>query len=117
MGIFSSFFGNLFDDRPAVNIDGTPMSGDFDINGNPYGVTQSDDFTIDGPSHDSLSADVEIESSTFDSCSSISSDDCFSSSTSAFSTDDSFSPSFEVDDAFSSDFSISDDSFSSSWDD
>ena len=88
-----------------------------DINGNSYGVTQSDDFVSDALSHDSFSADVEIESSTFDSCSLISSDDCFSSSTSAFSTDDSFSPSFGDDDAFSSDFSISDDAFSSSWDD
>ena len=104
MGIFTSFFENLFDDRPTVNIDGTPMCGDVDINGNSYGVAQSDDFVSDALSHDSLSADVEIESSTFDSCSSIS-------------TDDSFSPSFGDDDAFSSDFSISDDAFSSSWDD
>lgn len=24
---------------PAVNVDGTPMSGDLDINGNPFGIT------------------------------------------------------------------------------
>lgn len=27
--------------RPSVNIDGSPMVGDVDINGNPYGITGS----------------------------------------------------------------------------
>ncbi|WP_312587228.1 hypothetical protein [Comamonas terrigena] len=30
--------------RPVVNIDGTPMVGDIDINGNPFGVTNDDSF-------------------------------------------------------------------------
>ena len=36
-GLFSSWFS------PSVNIDGTPMIGDsnIDVNGNPYGVTDS----------------------------------------------------------------------------
>jgi hypothetical protein len=28
-----------FNDEPTVNIDGTPMVGDVDIHGDPYGVT------------------------------------------------------------------------------
>lgn len=32
------------DDKPAFNIDGSPMLGDFDANGNPYGVTGRDPF-------------------------------------------------------------------------
>lgn len=42
---FSEFTAGLHDDNavsaPSVNIDGTPMMGAVDINGNPYGVTQS----------------------------------------------------------------------------
>lgn len=30
--------------KPMVNIDGTPMMGDFDMNGNPFGVTNPDSF-------------------------------------------------------------------------
>ncbi len=116
MGIFSSFFGNLFDDRPAVNIDGTPMSGDFDINGNPFGVTEADHGANDAFSSDTTSLDMGNDASLFDASSSSAFDDTSSSSIST-SSDDSFSPSFEVDDAFSSDFSTSDDAFSSSWDD
>ena len=36
---------------PAVNVDGTPMSGDLDINGNPFGITSgssSDDSHMCG---------------------------------------------------------------------
>lgn len=42
MGIISSIFGSLYNSKPAVNIDGAIMVGDIDINGNFYGVTQSD---------------------------------------------------------------------------
>lgn len=34
--------------KPMVNIDGTPMMGDVDINGNPYGVTQVGSFGSSG---------------------------------------------------------------------
>lgn len=36
---------------PSVNIDGTPMCGSVDANGNPYGVTSHDSF-----GHDSFSS-------------------------------------------------------------
>lgn len=36
----------MIDTSPAVNIDGTPMCGDMDIHGNPFGVTSSDDDTF-----------------------------------------------------------------------
>lgn len=42
MGLFSFLFGSTESDvatEPTVNIDGTPMCGSVDINGNPYGVT------------------------------------------------------------------------------
>ena len=34
-----SDIGGIYFSRPMVNIDGTPMIGDVDMNGNPYGVT------------------------------------------------------------------------------
>ena len=33
--------GSFLDNGPSVNIDGSPMSGGIDIQGNPYGVTDS----------------------------------------------------------------------------
>lgn len=59
MGIFSSIFGGLFDSGPSVNIDGTPMVGAIDINGNPFGVTESD-F---GTSNDSFGSDFSSSDS------------------------------------------------------
>ena len=118
MGIFSSFFGSLVDDKPTVNIDGTPMMGDFDSNGNPFGVTEIDHSTNDVLSHDTESLDLGIDSSPFDASSSINDDESLSSS--SFSSDDIFSSS--SDDIFSSSSSADDlfssdcDSFSS-WDD
>lgn len=138
MGIFSSIFGSLFDDtsavdiggtctgsdalistnefdsRPAVNIDGTPMLGDFDINGNAYGVTEIDHGTNDALSSDTTSLDIGGDSSLFDTSSSFATDD--SSSSMSISSEDSFSSSFSSDDSFGSD-TFSSDSFSSSWDD
>ncbi len=46
MGILSFLFGSsnsVSNDEPSVNIDGSPMCGGVDINGNPYGVTSTDD--------------------------------------------------------------------------
>ena len=114
MGIFSSVFGSLFDSKPAVNIDGAPMVGDVDIHGNPYGVTETDHGTSDAFASDTTP--LGDDSSLFDTSSSFATEDSSSSSMS-ISTDDSFSPSFCADDTFGSDFSISDDVFSSSWDD
>ena len=100
MGIFSAisgFFTNQGDSfsgvvgSPSVNVDGAPMIGAVDANGNPFGVTQSDDCVRDNFLHDSFSADVETDSSLFES-----------------SFDDDFSTSFASDDAFSSDFSSCD---------
>ena len=124
MGIFSSFFGSLFDDKPAVNVDGTPMMGDFDINGNAYGVTDADHGTGDSFLSDTASFETGGDSSLSETCSSINSDeslssfasdDIFSSSSDdifSSSSDDIFSSSSSADDLFSSDC----DSFSS-WDD
>lgn len=33
-----------FNNGPSMNVDGTPMMGSLDINGNPYGVTSTDSF-------------------------------------------------------------------------
>ncbi len=111
----SDAFSGAFSSGPDFNIDGAPMVGEFDINGNVYGVTQDDHIVNDAFLHDSSLTDMGIESSTLESSSSIGTDDCFSSS--PIFTDDSFSSSFDVDDTFSSDFSSCDDTFSSSWDD
>ncbi|MDN3651494.1 hypothetical protein QWY77_01680 [Thalassotalea ponticola] len=58
MGLFNFLFGGISSSidvsatthaditsssDPSVNIDGTPMVGSVDINGNPYGVTSMDD--------------------------------------------------------------------------
>ena len=78
---FSSLFGSLFDSSstsgPSCNIDGTPMMGSVDVNGNPYGVT----------SHDWSSSSCTSSSDTFssspftsDSFGSSFSDNSFSSS-------------------------------------
>ncbi|WP_371185234.1 hypothetical protein [Thalassotalea maritima] len=84
MGLFNFLFGGISSStdvgttgsvditsssEPSVNIDGTPMVGSVDINGNPYGVTSVDD---------SLNSSCSI-------------DDSFSSIDSSSSFDDSFS--------------------------
>lgn len=50
MGLFSFLFGSddsVSNSQPIVSVDGSPMCGSVDINGNPYGVT----FTDDGIDH------------------------------------------------------------------
>lgn len=69
MGLFSELFSNSSISEPSVNVDGSPMCGSVDINGNPYGVTSPDD--------------------SFDSCSIF--DDSFSTTDSSSCFDDSFS--------------------------
>lgn len=48
MGLFNLLFGSGNASsptvEPSVNIDGSPMVGSIDINGNPYGVTGSTDI-------------------------------------------------------------------------
>lgn len=49
MGLFSFLFGNNdanISNEPSVNIDGSPMCGGVDINGNPFGVTESSAYDI-----------------------------------------------------------------------
>lgn len=44
VGLFSFLFGSddsISNSEPSVNIDGSPMCGSVDINGNPYGVTST----------------------------------------------------------------------------
>ena len=47
--------------NPFVNVDGTPMLGDVDIYGNPYGVTSAQAFV-----HNSIFSDDTPPSSLFD---------------------------------------------------
>ncbi|TMO68854.1 hypothetical protein [Pseudoalteromonas aurantia] len=64
MGLFSILFGSdesVFNSEPSINIDGSPMCGSVDLNGNPYGVTSTDDgiehtscFDIDFASSDTF---------------------------------------------------------------
>ena len=66
MGLFSFLFGSAessVSTEPSVNIDGSPMCGNIDINGNPYGVTSTDD-SID---HNSCFDNDFSSSDTFDS--------------------------------------------------
>lgn len=67
MGLFNLLFGSgnasSSTVEPSVNIDGSPMVGSTDINGNPYGVTESID--IESSSFDFVND--SSESSTFDS--------------------------------------------------
>lgn len=68
------------DDGPSFNIDGTPMLGSFDMNGNPFGVTSSpgihDMFSSDSFGSDSFGSSW----SSGDSFGSSSSSDSFGSS-------------------------------------
>jgi hypothetical protein len=44
MGLFNLLFGSSeVDSTPSVNIDGSPMCGSVDINGNPFGVGEISD--------------------------------------------------------------------------
>lgn len=64
MGLFNFLLGgnnSSASSEPSVNIDGTPMCGGIDINGNPYGVTSTDDSFDHNSSFDSFSS--------FDDCS------------------------------------------------
>ncbi len=115
MGIFSDFFDSLFDDKPAFNIDGTLMCGDFDINGNAYGVTETDHSISDALSIESpfMEAGHELflsESDTFSA-----NDDCFTATSETLLSEDVCSSFSISDDLFSSDTFSCD--TSSSWDD
>ena len=95
---------------PSMNIDGTPMVGNVDIHGNPFGVTQtpfssadSDPaFNIDGSP---MMGSVDIHGNPFGVTDSHSHFDSFSSDSSWSSSSDSFGSSW----------SSSSDSFGSSW--
>jgi hypothetical protein len=119
--IRSFTFGSnaAMDSGPTVNIDGTPMVGDFDINGNAYGVMDSGN-SFSNDSLDSSIFESGMSSGAIDANDAFSSNDTFcpTTETSDFSSsEDSFSSIFGSDDAFSSDWSSNDDMFSSSWDD
>ena len=101
---FSGSFSNLFDTSPTFNIDGAPMAGDFDINGNPFGVTEVDAGVDPCISANEMSFDDGFLATTFD-------------SDSSFAMTDDISSGFCSDDPFCSDSSFDNDSFSSSWDD
>ena len=62
--------------EPMVNVDGTPMMGDVDIHGNPYGVTSG------GFNDDSMFIDDSCSSSIFDDDWTTDSSDDWSSDTS-----------------------------------
>lgn len=55
MRLFNFLFGSsnsVPNGEPSVNIDGSPICGSVDINGNPYGVTSTDDSINDGSCFD-----------------------------------------------------------------
>lgn len=65
MGLFSFLFGSddsVSNSEQNVNVDGSPMCGSVDINGNPYGVTS----TGDGIEHNSCFDNDFSISDTFD---------------------------------------------------
>ena len=99
----NAFDTTEFESSPMVNIDGTPMMGDVDINGNTYGITESDvgadSFLSSPPSFDDsfLGTTMDTESS--------------------LTMDDSFLSGCGADDTFGSDSMFDNDTFSSSWDD
>ena len=58
MGLFNFLFGSSISvsiGEPSVNIDGSPMCGSFDINGNIYEVTTTNDSINDGACFDDSS--------------------------------------------------------------
>lgn len=72
--------------KPAVNVDGTPMVGDVDINGNLYGITSS----TSGMDHNwHSSADFGMSDSSWSSSSSFSDSWSSSSSSDSWSSSDS----------------------------
>ena len=78
---FSTGSGSMFDNSgPSVNIDGSPMIGNIDIHGHPFGVTDtfssSSMFDDSCGIHNSISCGID---DMFSSCSSSSFDDSFSS--------------------------------------
>lgn len=76
MGLFNFLFGGSYvsiSREPSVNIDGSPMCGSVDINGNPYGVTQSSNDDI---------CSIDDSFSTFECTSAF--DDTFDSGCSSF---------------------------------
>ena len=94
----NAFDTTEFESSPMVNIDGTPMMGDVDIKGNPYGVTESDVTTDHEFSSDSLSSDDSFLSTMTDTESSLTMNDNFMSEC-------------------NSDSMFDNDTFSSGWDD
>ena len=111
---FSSFFDDLFGYKPIANIDGTPMMGDLDMNGNPFGLTEIHNSATDSFSCEIDSTLVVVDTSNEDTSSSFTIDVDHSSSSNF--DDDCFSTSVGSDDIFGSNFS-SNDSFSSCFDD
>ena len=70
MGLFNFLFGSSeVDTTPSTNVDGTPMCGSIDVNGNPYGVTDTSDCSpsVIGDAFDTCSMDDSF-SSFDDSC-------------------------------------------------
>ena len=55
--LFGLFTDTAIDSEPSVNVDGTPMCGSVDINGNPYGVTEVEPIEITTCDTDSFSSD------------------------------------------------------------
>jgi hypothetical protein len=74
VGLFNWLFGNdnnsIGITEPSVNIDGTPMCGSVDINGNPYGVTDATDCSpsVIDDAFDSCSMDDSFSSFDDSSC-------------------------------------------------
>jgi hypothetical protein len=100
----------------------TPMMGEIDTNGNPYGVTGASYAAPNLHESDTSNFANEVTGAATDSCSASDvfatpESYCASSDAGAFSiASDDFSSSFCVFDSADSDYSSGDDLFSASWD-
>jgi hypothetical protein len=70
MGILNWIFGSESDAtmsiEPTVNVDGSPMCGGVDINGNPYGITSIDSDISTCSSMDDTFSSIDDSFSSFD---------------------------------------------------
>jgi len=65
MGLFNFLFGSSeVDTTPSTNVDGTSMCGSIDVNGNPYGVTDTSDYSpsVIDDAFDTCSMDASFSS-------------------------------------------------------
>jgi hypothetical protein len=82
--IFSDSSGPMIDTTPSVNIDGTPMIGNVDIHGNPFGITSDDTFSCSTMFDDSPGCGSNMFDDAFNNCDNSMFDDTLSNCSSMF---------------------------------